>query len=126
MRIVLDTNLHFSAMLSGGGAARGVMRLCLQRALTPLIGAALFAGNEDLLARDALFERARLDATEREVLFDAQIAVSEWTPIYYLWRPNLPDRGDDHLIELAIARWGKLDRDRKHPRPRARTPASTG
>ena len=23
--------------------------------------------------------------------------------VYYLWRPNLPDEGDNHLVELAIA-----------------------
>jgi len=103
MRIVLDTNILVSAMLSGGGPARRVVRLCLQRAVTPRIGAALFAEYEDLLARHALFERARLDAAERETLFDALMSVCEWTPIYYLWRPNLPDPGDDHLIELAIA-----------------------
>lgn len=97
MRIVLDTNILVSAMLSGGGPARRVVRLCLQRAVTPLIGAALFAEYEDLLARHAMFERARLDAGEREVLFDALMSVCEWTPIYYLWRPNLPDPGDDHL-----------------------------
>lgn len=103
MRIVLDTNILVSAMLSGGGPARRVVRLCLQRGVTPLIGAALFAEYEDVLARQALFERAVLDAAEREVLFDALMSVCEWTPIYYLWRPNLPDPGDDHLIEVAIA-----------------------
>jgi hypothetical protein len=50
-----------------------------------------------------MFYRARLDAAEREVLFDALMSVCEWTPIYYLWRPNLPDPGDDHLIELGGA-----------------------
>ena len=24
-------------------------------------------------------------------------------PVYYGWRPNLPDEGDNHLIELALA-----------------------
>jgi predicted nucleic acid-binding protein len=23
--------------------------------------------------------------------------------VYFLWRPNLPDEGDNHLVELAIA-----------------------
>lgn len=23
--------------------------------------------------------------------------------VYYLWRPNLPDEADNHLIELAVA-----------------------
>ena len=26
-----------------------------------------------------------------------------WVPIYYLWRPNLKDEGDNFLIELAVA-----------------------
>ena len=26
-----------------------------------------------------------------------------WITIYYGWRPNLPDEGDNHLIELAMA-----------------------
>ena len=29
--------------------------------------------------------------------------VGRWVPVYYGWRPNLPDEGDNHLIELAIA-----------------------
>ena len=40
---------------------------------------------------------------EREAVFDALMSVSVWTPVYYLWRPNLPDPGDDHLVELALA-----------------------
>jgi predicted nucleic acid-binding protein len=31
------------------------------------------------------------------------MSVSEWVAIYYLWRPNLMDEGDNHLIELAVA-----------------------
>jgi len=29
--------------------------------------------------------------------------VCKWTPVYYLWRPNLRDEGDNFLIELALA-----------------------
>ena len=36
-------------------------------------------------------------------MFEALLAVSEWTPIYFLWRPNLPDEGDNHVVELAVA-----------------------
>jgi predicted nucleic acid-binding protein len=32
------------------------------------------------------------------------LAVSgRWVTVYYGWRPNLPDEGDNHLIELAVA-----------------------
>ena len=103
MCIVLDTNILVAALLSGGGASRRILRLCLERAVTPLIGAALFAEYEDVLSRANLFNGSRLDATERETLFDALMSVCAWTPVYYLWRPNLPDPDDDHLVELAIA-----------------------
>ncbi len=33
----------------------------------------------------------------------AQASCAEWVPTYYLWRPNLPDEGDNHLVELALA-----------------------
>ena len=69
----------------------------------PLMGAALYAEYEDLLARGELFDRSPLSPSEREAVFDALMSACVWTPIYYLWRPNLPDPDDDHLIELALA-----------------------
>ena len=40
---------------------------------------------------------------EREELLDIFLAYCQWTRIYYAWRPNLPDEGDNHLVELAVA-----------------------
>jgi predicted nucleic acid-binding protein len=34
---------------------------------------------------------------------DAFLSVCEWVDVYFAWRPNLPDQGDNHLIELAVA-----------------------
>jgi len=31
------------------------------------------------------------------------IFTCKWNEIFYLWRPNLTDEGDDFLIELAVA-----------------------
>ena len=58
---------------------------------------------EDVLSRSALFVRSRLDPGEREELLDIFLATCRWTRIYYGWRPNLPDEGDNHLVELAVA-----------------------
>jgi len=55
------------------------------------------------MARAELFGHSPLTAREREDLLDAFLSVCEWVPVYYLWRPNLPDEGDNHLIELAVA-----------------------
>lgn len=36
-------------------------------------------------------------------MFHAFIAVCKLTEIYYLWRPNLRDEADNHVVELAVA-----------------------
>ncbi|MDD1630111.1 MAG: PIN domain-containing protein, partial [Methylococcaceae bacterium] len=58
---------------------------------------------EDVLARTELFPQSRLNHEERSELLDIFLSVCEWTRIYYGWRPNLPDEGDNHLVELAVA-----------------------
>lgn len=40
---------------------------------------------------------------ERDELMDALLACCRWVEIYYLWRPNLRDESNNHLIELALA-----------------------
>jgi predicted nucleic acid-binding protein len=34
---------------------------------------------------------------------DSFLSFCEWVKVYYLWRPNLPDEADNHLVELALA-----------------------
>lgn len=101
-RIVLDTNIFVVACLSKG-AANQLVALCLRGEALPLMGAALLAEYEDVIARQTLFESCRLNLEERHELLDIFLARCEWTRIYYTWRPNLPDEADNHLIELAVA-----------------------
>lgn len=103
MKVVIDTNVLVSAMLAENGAPRQVIRLCLERKVVPIFGAALFAEYEDVLARRDLFLRSPISKTERNDLLDAFLSVGIWQSVYYLWRPNLPDPGDDHVVELALA-----------------------
>jgi len=103
MRVVLDTNIIVGAMLSDGGASREILRLCLEQNITPLVGTALFTEMEDVLSRKDLFQKCKIDATERDELFRAFLSYTEWTPIYYSWRPNLRDEADNHIVDLAIA-----------------------
>ncbi len=100
--VVIDTNVFVGACL-GAGASNEVIALCLRGEVTPLMGTALLAEYEDVLGREPLFERSRLDSAERDELLDIFLARCRWTKIYYAWRPNVPDEGDNHLVELAIA-----------------------
>jgi predicted nucleic acid-binding protein len=67
------------------------------------MGSALLAEYEDVLARSDLMQSSRLTAAERDELLDIFMARSEWTRVYFGWRPNLPDEADNHLVELAVA-----------------------
>lgn len=101
-RIVIDTNVFVGACM-GEGAARGVVQAALHGRCQPLMGAALFAEHEDVLDRSAVFSTSRLDEDERAELLDIYLATCLWTRIYFGWRPNLPDEGDNHIVELAVA-----------------------
>ena len=102
-RIVVDTNVLVSAILSPDGVAREVLRRCLTGAARPLIGNALFLEYEDVLSREALFAAAPIGPRDRAALLDAVLGVCQWINISYLWRPNLRDEADNHLVELAVA-----------------------
>jgi putative PIN family toxin of toxin-antitoxin system len=100
--IVLDTNVFVGACMGQGPSARIVER-CLRGHATPAMGSALLLEYEDVLSRASLFQGCRLDAGEREELLDIFLASCAWVKTYFLWRPNLRDEADNHVVELAVA-----------------------
>ena len=101
--VVVETNVFVGALKGVGGVNRKIVRLCLEERIVPLMGAALIAEYEDVMARKALFADCALNEGERNELLDAFFSVCRWTSVYYLWRPNLPDEADNRLVELAAA-----------------------
>ncbi|MDR2893294.1 MAG: PIN domain-containing protein [Deltaproteobacteria bacterium] len=102
--IVIDTNVFVSALRAkdaSGGASRAMLRAALTGKCTPIFGNALWLEYEDLLGRSVWTDSTT--HTERVEVLKSLAAVGRWTSIYYGWRPNLPDEGDNHLIELAVA-----------------------
>ena len=100
---MVDSNVIVASLISGRGDNRAVLRSCLEGFAQPVIGETLFLEYEDVMSRQKLFERSPLSKVERQQLLEAFLSVSEWVHVYYGWRPNLPDEGDNHLMELAIA-----------------------
>jgi len=101
-RVVIDTNVLAGTLIGRGGYNRRAIRACLEGRLKPLIGQALFLEYEDVLSRQHLYRSSPLSRTERQELFAAFLSVCEWVQIYFSWRPNLRDEGDNHLVELAV------------------------
>ncbi|PZV16845.1 MAG: putative toxin-antitoxin system toxin component, PIN family [Pseudanabaena sp.] len=102
-RIVIDTSVLISALIGSTGASRELIRLCLQGEYQPLMGNNLFLEYESVVQREEIITQCTLKNQEIVTLLDAFMSVCQWIDIYYLWRPNLRDEADNHLIELAIA-----------------------
>ena len=103
MRIVVDTNVFVAAVSSPGGASREILRRCLVQRYEPLMGQTLLAEYESVLARVEPFAASPLGKAERDALWAALASRCRWVRVYYLWRPNLPDEADNHVVELAVA-----------------------
>ena len=106
-KIVIDTSVFISALISSIRASRELLRQCLLLKYQPLMGNALFCEYEQVINRDEVL-RSCLSTEEIQTLLASFMSVCEWTRIYYLWRPNLKDEADNHLIELAIAGNAKI------------------
>jgi len=107
-RIVVDTNVLTAALISPDGLNRAILRECLLGRFKPLLSNALFSEYEDVTARPAIMELCPIASVDVVALLEAICAVAEWVPIFYLWRPNLTDEADNHVLELAAAgnaRW---------------------
>ena len=102
-KVVIDTSVVISALIGKRGASREVIRRCLTGKYLPLISNPLFQEYEDVSSRKRVKEICPLSVMEVRNLLNAFYSVCSWVPIYYLWRPNLKDEGDNFLIELALA-----------------------
>ena len=101
--IVIDTSVIVSALIGKRGPSREVIRRCLLGVCNPLISNALFQEIEDVTSRNRVKRLCPLSETEVRNLLNSFYSTCRWVPIYYLWRPNLKDEGDNFLIELALA-----------------------
>ena len=101
--VVVDTSVLISALIGTQGPSREILRRCLQSKYTPLISNSLFFEYDDVANREHILNLCPLSANEVRDLLNAFYSVCHWLPIYYLWRPNIKDEGDNFLIELALA-----------------------
>ena len=103
IKIVVDTSVFISALIGSTGSSRELIRRCLKGEYQPLMGNALFLEYESVMQRKEIISQCSLTNTEIYTLLVSFINVSQWISIYYLWRPNLKDEANNHLIELAVA-----------------------
>ena len=107
MKIVIDTSVWISALISKESYSRELLRLVFKKKLFPQMSEALFREYETVMKRDKIRKLTPLNLKEQDELFNAYLATSKWVDIYYAWRPNLKDEDDNFLVELAVASGAK-------------------
>ncbi len=103
MKVVVDTNIWISALISKDGTNREIIRQALMEKISPQISTTLFLEYEAVMKREKIQKLCSLNIEEQTELFQAFLSTCQWNEIFYLWRPNLADKNDDFLIELAVA-----------------------
>lgn len=103
MNVVIDTNIWIAALISKEGTSREIIRLALLDKISPQISTSLFIEYETVMKRKTIQKLCALNTLEQETLFQAYLSTCKWNEIFYLWRPNLKDRDDDFIVELAVA-----------------------
>jgi uncharacterized protein len=102
-RIILDTNVLLSAFTSTEGASREVLRQLLTGTVEAVISLPLYREYVDVMGRDSFLDRCPLTAEEIQALFEDFLSTTTMVELYFSWRSNLRDEGDNHVYELTVA-----------------------
>jgi putative PIN family toxin of toxin-antitoxin system len=102
MRLVLDTNVIIRAIRSPESASAMLIAEALNGRITPLVSNALGLEYEAVALRAEHWVAPGFDRSEAERFLDALAEVSEPVNIAFRWRGELPDPGDDMVLEAAI------------------------
>ena len=98
-KIILDTNVLYAGLYSNRGASHEVLRAVERGEIEIVLSTALVFEYEDILRRHQ--RRLNLSDKDVEYVLDGLCAVGAHQQIYFLWRPQLPDPRDDHILELG-------------------------
>lgn len=98
----MDTSVIAAAFRSRNGASRVILDWVADRLLVPLVTPALFLQYEDVLKRPEQLQASRLTPAQVDQRLAALASVAETVTVHYLWRPQLPDPGDELVFEAAV------------------------
>ena len=97
----MDTNVLYSGLYSAAGASYQLLCLVESGRLTPILSTTLLFEYEEILKRHQMM--LGLSNRAIEDVLDGMCARGECHRIHFLWRPQLSDPKDDHVLELAVA-----------------------
>jgi predicted nucleic acid-binding protein len=92
-----------SALQSRNGASNRVLRLALLGELPAVCHYKLLAEYSEVLFRMVRSGELVYSRDQVERFLAALVTVSQEVEVRFLWRPNLPDEGDNFVYEAAFA-----------------------
>jgi putative PIN family toxin of toxin-antitoxin system len=104
MKIVVDTNIILSALLSNKGASHMLITWLFKSSKKyNVISNTLVTEFEDVLTRDKNIKQFN-NLTKEDILgfIDDICLISHHQNIHFLWRPFLKDSNDDMVLEVAV------------------------
>lgn len=101
MRVVLDTNVLVAALRSRRGASFQVLSRIGSGEFEIAVSVPLIFEYEDALMRH--LPATALEESDVHDLIDYICNVAIQQDVFFLWRPQLRDPGDDLVLELAVA-----------------------
>ena len=102
MRVVLDTSVQVAASRSSRGASFALLSSIPSPQLEPCLAVGLYAQWLSVLSRPEHLPPGQTAEDGRRFL-RYLAGQSHLQEIHFLWRPFLPDPGDDLVVELAFA-----------------------
>ena len=98
----MDTDTIVAAMRSPTGASAALLRMARSGHVTLPATAPLCLEYEDVCSRPEHIDAAQFSPADLAVFLDAVIDLVEPVNVWFLWRPQLRDPGDELVLEAAV------------------------
>jgi predicted nucleic acid-binding protein len=98
----MDTDSVVAAMRSPSGASAGLIRLARAGRVTLIATTPLFIEYEEVCGRAEHMSASGFEHRDLAVFLDALVDMVEAIDVWFLWRPQLRDPGDELVLEAAV------------------------
>ena len=98
----MDTDTIVAAMRSPTGASAALLRAVLRGRIRLAATVPLCLEYEDVCSRPDHMAAAGFSPGDLAVFLDAVVDLVEPTEVWFLWRPQLRDPGDELVLEAAV------------------------
>jgi putative PIN family toxin of toxin-antitoxin system len=102
--VVLDTNVLVAGLCRRENSPSYKILKSIQPGKVPIaLTQKLYLEYESVLNREKILQLIDASPDEVRLVLDALVAIAQKSNVHYLWRPNLRDEGDNHVLESAVA-----------------------